>query len=337
MAWKATGQPQVRQQRGRWVVRVDGVDTATGKARPRQLGTYPSRRAAQAAATGAAATGAGPVTRDTVSWLVWRWVRSKTDVSVKARAQYEWAAGHIDRGLGAVRLDRLDRDDIATWLEQLGEAGELSRRSIQIFRTVLRAALADATDEGLLRRNPAARVPMPRTVRKPARQREVETWDDQQVARFIEVIADHRLGAPIRLETLYGLRRSELLALRWPNVDFRAHAVTIDAGLVDVKGGVEWTPGKSVRSRRTIPVDDHTMKALATHRAFQLEERLVAGPAWRDLDLVVTTAHRELRGAAELRRGPRATDRTRRAAAVDVARSAAHRRDAHGAGFDRPR
>jgi integrase len=56
-----------------------------------------------------------------------------------------------------------------------------------------------------------------------------------------------------------------------------------------VKGGVEWTPGKSVRSRRTIPVDDHTMKALATHRAFQLEERLVAGPAWRDLDLVVTT------------------------------------------------
>ena len=63
----------------------------------------------------------------------------------------------------------------------------------------------------------------------------------------------------------------------------------MDEGLVDVKGGVIWTPGKSARSRRTIPVDDETMRALATHRTGQLEERLVAGPAWMDLDLVVTT------------------------------------------------
>ena len=39
MAWKATGQPTVRKQRDRWVVRVDGIDTATGKHRPKQLGT----------------------------------------------------------------------------------------------------------------------------------------------------------------------------------------------------------------------------------------------------------------------------------------------------------
>jgi len=44
MAWKATGQPTVRKQRDKWVVRVDGIDTATatGKHRPRQLGTYAS-------------------------------------------------------------------------------------------------------------------------------------------------------------------------------------------------------------------------------------------------------------------------------------------------------
>ena len=130
---------------------------------------------------------------------------------------------------------------------------------------------------------------MPRTVRKPGLQREVVTWDEQQVGRFLEAIRDHRLGAPIRLETLYGLRRSELLALRWADVDLIAGTVGIHAGLVDVKGGVEWTPGKSARSRRTIPVDGATMEALASHRRFQLEERLVAGPNWIDLDLVVTT------------------------------------------------
>ena len=41
MGWKATGRPTVRRQRDRWVIRVDGIDTETGKHRPRQLGTYP--------------------------------------------------------------------------------------------------------------------------------------------------------------------------------------------------------------------------------------------------------------------------------------------------------
>lgn len=39
MAWKATGQPTVPKQRRKWVVRVDGIDTVTGKHKPKQLGT----------------------------------------------------------------------------------------------------------------------------------------------------------------------------------------------------------------------------------------------------------------------------------------------------------
>ena len=43
MAWKPTGRPTLRQQREKWVVRVDGIDTESGKHRPRQLGTFTSR------------------------------------------------------------------------------------------------------------------------------------------------------------------------------------------------------------------------------------------------------------------------------------------------------
>jgi len=50
MAWKATGSPTVRKQRDKWVVRVDGLDTVTGKHKPKQLGTYKSQRSALAAA-----------------------------------------------------------------------------------------------------------------------------------------------------------------------------------------------------------------------------------------------------------------------------------------------
>jgi hypothetical protein len=42
-----------------------------------------------------------------------RWVASRTDISQKGREQYEWAATHIATGLGAMQLDRLDRDEIA--------------------------------------------------------------------------------------------------------------------------------------------------------------------------------------------------------------------------------
>ncbi|HZA77781.1 MAG TPA: hypothetical protein VE623_15475 [Acidimicrobiales bacterium] len=212
MGSKAIGQPTVRRQRHKWVVRVDGIDTETGKHRPRQLGTYPSQRSALAAARSTSVQERA-ATRDTVGWLVRRYVASRSDVTLKAREQYEWAIPHIEAGLGVIRLDRLDREDVSRWLDDLAEAGRLSRRSIQICRTVLRAALADAVEEGLLRRSPAARVPMPRAVAKPPKEKEVGAWTEEQAARFLAVCADHRWAVAFRLGVLYGLRHSEALAL----------------------------------------------------------------------------------------------------------------------------
>ena len=124
MGSKAIGQPTVRRQRHKWVVRVDGIDTETGKHRPRQLGTYPSQRSALAAARSTSVQERA-ATRDTVGWLVRRCVASRSDVTLKAREQYEWAIPHIEAGLGAIRLDRLDREDVSRWLDDLAEAGRL--------------------------------------------------------------------------------------------------------------------------------------------------------------------------------------------------------------------
>ncbi|MCC6438530.1 MAG: site-specific integrase [Acidimicrobiales bacterium] len=290
MAWKAAAAPTVRQQRGRWVVRVDGIDTATGKRRPKQLGTYPTRRAANQAAAAAQAEGITALTdRSTLAWLVDRGVASRNAVGPKAREQHAWAATHIKAGLGGLRLDALDRDDVARWLDDLAKGGKLSRRSVQLCRTILRAVLTDAVDEGLLRRSPAARVGMPRHVVKPDREREVDAWDEQQVRVFLGASSQHRWGAPFRLAVLYGPRRSELLGLKWDDIDFNAATVRIDEAIVEVKGGLVWTPGKTKRSRRTIPVDAVTLRLLEAHRRKQLAERLFCGPAWADLDLVVCT------------------------------------------------
>ena len=289
MGWKMTGRPTVRQQRGKWVVRVDGVDTASGKPRPRQIGTYPSRHAAAVAASAAAARGAGRTGKGTVGWAVERWVHSRSDVGESTRAQYEWAAGHIAAGIGGLKLEDLDREDVVRWLDELAADGRFGRRSIQIFRTVLRAALADAVDRGDLQRSPASRVGMPRAVAKAPSQKAVRAWDQEQTGRFLREATKHRWGPALRLAVLYGLRRRELLGLRWSDIDFDASTLTIGRGLVEVDGKATWTEGKNARSRRTIPLGPSMLAALAEYRRDQAEERLDAGDRWEENDASVAT------------------------------------------------
>src|SRR5690606_38535580 len=207
----------------------------------------------------------------------------------KTRLQYEWAAGHIRSGVGAVRVDRLERDDVARWLGELAKGGDLSRRSIQVIRMVLRAALDDAVATGELRRNPAATVAMPRQVAKPPIEREAEAWTEAEVQRFLEAIEGHRWEGPLRLAVLYGLRRSELLGLHWSAVDTTRATVRVERAVVEVGGRVEWSDGKNARPRPTIPIDAFSSAALAAHRWFQAEERLAAGPRWIVLALVEAT------------------------------------------------
>jgi integrase len=184
---------------------------------------------------------------------------------------------------------RQDRDDVARWLEGLASDGRFSRRSIQIMRMVLRAALADAVDIGELRRSPASRVGMPRNITKPARQREAEAWSEEELRRFLLATAEHRWGAPLRLAALYGFRRSELLGLTWSAVDLRKGSVRIERALIEVHGRPEWSAGKNARSRRSVPIDRSLVAALKAHRKFQAEERLAAGGRWVDNDLVLAT------------------------------------------------
>lgn len=288
MAWKATGRPTVRKQRRKWVVRVDGIDTASGKHRPRQLGTYASQRSALAALR-SGTVHAQATERGTVSWLVRRYVAGRTDITPKARESYEWAIPHIEAGLGAIPVVRLDRTDVAEWIEGLAAGGQLSRRSVQICRTVLRAALTEAVDEGLISRSPATRVALPRSVAKPAKVKEIKAWDAQQVARFLEVSREHRWAVGFRLGVLYGLRRSETIALRWDDLDEDEQTLRIDESVVAVNSGAAWGNAKNERSRRRFPIDDETLRMIRRRRAEQATERLLAGADWEDNDLVLAT------------------------------------------------
>ena len=76
----------------------------------------------------------------------------------------------------------------------------------------------------------------------------------EQVARFLAGRADHRWAVAFRLGVLYGLRRSEALALRWDDFDPAGRTLRIDEGLVAVRRGAAWTNAKNEPSRRVGPV-----------------------------------------------------------------------------------
>jgi integrase len=216
-------------------------------------------------------------------------VASESDITPKAREQYAWAIPHIERGLGAIPLARLDRDDVADWINALANAGTLSRRSVQICRNVLRASLADAVEEGLIPRSPAARVALPRTVAKPIKEKVVQAWGATDVDKFLAAVAEHRWAIGFQLGVLYGLRRSEVLALRWDDFDPKGRTLRIDESLVAVNRGAVLGDAKNVRSRRLVPLSDDGVRALKRRRSEQAEERLLAGSEWEDNDLIIAT------------------------------------------------
>ncbi|MEI2699673.1 MAG: tyrosine-type recombinase/integrase [Microthrixaceae bacterium] len=261
----------------------------------------------------------------------------QTDITEKSQMQNRWAAGHIRKALGAIRLDQLDRSDIARWYDELAAGGVLNKRSITIIRRVLRAALEDALDEGLIRRNPAARVPVPKRVVKPQRPKEVDAWDEDQIRTFLTAIDDHRWAGPIRLSTLYGLRRSELLALKWDDIDFDERTVRVDEALIEVEGRPVWTEGKNERSRRTFAIDADTAEHLAAHRRLQDEERDLARDDWDEQNLVLATRTGNRVSPGNFDQTLDRLVRQAGRAAPHLTRPAPHRGDAHGPASHRPR
>lgn len=164
--------------------------------------------------------------------------------------------------------------------EQPKIAGGVSARTVGTMLTVLAAALDDALAQGLVVRNVARLVKRPKITPT-----EMATWTPEQATRFREHVRDHRLSA-CWLLTIAGLRRSEVLGLRWTDIDFDSGKLTIAQGRVVVAGGTVTGVPKSRRSARTLPMPAHVIAALRTLRASQAGERLAFGSVWQDVGLV---------------------------------------------------
>ncbi len=185
--------------------------------------------------------------------------------------------------LGRKRLGALTARDVRLFLAGLARDG-VGERTAQHAHATLRAALEDAVREEMIPRNVAklVRAPRPEVV-----ERQPLTVD--QVRALLRATCDHRLHALFVVVAVLGLRRSEVLGLRWEDVDLSEGVLRVRRGLHRVDGGLTVMPTKTRRSERVVPLPELVVRALREHRQRQEVERAALGPRWPDLGYVFTT------------------------------------------------
>jgi integrase len=110
--------------------------------------------------------------------------------------------------------------------------------------------------------------------------------DETETATLLELLSGSRRYIPVMLDATTGLRRGEILGLRWSNVDLATSTITVVQSLEQTKEGLRFKSPKTRRSKRSIALLSITVDALRLYRAKQAEERLALGSAYEDQDLV---------------------------------------------------
>lgn len=158
-------------------------------------------------------------------------------------------------------------------------AGGLSPNSVIKHHAVIRTALQWAVKHRYIRENVADFAEKPSHVRYHG----AEPYSIQEIAALLQATADEPIAVPIFLASFYGLRRSEVLGLRWSSIDFQNGVFSISTTVVREKHGdqivavVRDQTTKTESSMRTLPLCPYTYQYFSNLRQYQLYQQELCG------------------------------------------------------------
>lgn len=190
------------------------------------------------------------------------------------------AAGSREPGAAAADGANAEHALRRALLNHGGERGPLAPKTVRYIHTIVHKALADAIDAGIIGANVAERAKPPRPNR--SNSQKIECWEPAELAAFLESVKGTRLETGWRLAAMTGMRRGEVLGLRWCDVDLDASRIAVRNAIVSVAYEVLESSPKSHQAR-VIDLDPETTALLRRHREREREE---LGVDYDDLDLV---------------------------------------------------
>jgi integrase len=194
---------------------------------------------------------------------------------------------YLKPGIGAKKLGRLSVQELQAFLNRQLAAGR-SVRQVQAMRAVLGTALTQAMREELIMRNVARLVETPTWERK-----EIYPWTGSEAAQFLEAARGDQLEAAFNMLVFYGLRKGEVLGLRWGDIDLENRKLRIRQQVHRAGGKLLVGPLKTRAGKRDLPLLNVVETALTERRNSQSVQKQNAGESWHcgdiDSDLIFTT------------------------------------------------
>ena len=191
---------------------------------------------------------------------------------------------HIVPAIGHIKLKDLRPEHLQHLYNEKLKAG-LSPRTVRYIHLVVHSALKQALKNQLVYRNVAEATELPADKKKEARALTLEEMD-----RFLNALEGDRLKAAFVTLLGTGLRRGELLALKWDNVNLKEGTIAVKENLVWIaKKGFVFQSPKTEKSKRVVPLPDDVLAELKRHKVRQAEEKLKIGAAYQDNSLVFCT------------------------------------------------
>jgi len=179
--------------------------------------------------------------------------------------------------IGAVRIDRLGAREIQTMLADLGK--EYAPRIVQWARALTNMMMNHAVRLGVVARNPVGLTKGPKMP-----QQQMQFWQPEEARAFLVHVQGHRLEALFYLALVTGMRKSELLGLRWG--DLEGDALSVRQTVTLVRNVAMFGPPKTDGSARTLLLSPDVLAQLAVRRLAFEAERSAAGEDWQEHDLV---------------------------------------------------
>jgi integrase len=274
------GQGHIRQ-RGKqsWELKFDlGRDPTTGKRLSRHVTFKGTKREAQAELNRLLNRRNEGTYIDPTKMTVAEYLEHWLTVDIERRVARKTAVRHrqlverqIAPRIGQMPVRQLTPTHIEAFEAQLQRDGHVKGRKagqglaaqtvLHVHRT-LSQALAHAVRAGVLFKNPAEQVKPPRPQR-----REIAILSKPEVATLLRAAESSSLFLPVLVAVTTGMRRGELLGLRWSDIDLKAARLTVNQSLERLKGETTFKSPKTQGSRRTITLPALTVEALKEHRA----------------------------------------------------------------------